>query len=153
VSLSLLALIVVPMVVLTQNGQPVGGLVQPRYLLPLIGLLVTVSLWRKMASGPILSNAQLLFTALGLVVANMLALHSNLRRYLTGIDYWGLSLTSQVEWWWADFALSPNHVWFIGSTSLALLLFSVWKLRESLGLAHRAKSDPHPQLGQEKLAL
>lgn len=148
VSLSFLALIVVPMVVLTQNGQPVGGLVQPRYLLPLIGLLITVSLWRKMPSGPILSNAQLLFIALGLVVANLLALHSNLRRYLTGIDYWGLSLTSQVEWWWADFALSPNHVWFIGSASLALLLFSAWKLRESLGLANRAKPDPHPQLGQ-----
>jgi hypothetical protein len=128
-SLGFLALIAVPMVVLTQNGQPVGGLVQPRYLLPLIGLLVTVSLWRKVGSGPTFSNAQLVFGGIGLVVANMLALHSNLRRYLTGIDYWGLSLTREVEWWWADLALSPNHVWFIGSTSLAILFVSVWKLR------------------------
>jgi hypothetical protein len=144
VSLSFLALIVVPMVVLTQNGQPVGGLVQPRYLLPLIGLLVTVSLWRKTASGSIFSSPQLIFLSVGLVVANMLALHTNLRRYLTGIDYWGLSLTKQVEWWWVDFALSPNHIWFIGTFSFALLLFSIWKLREYLGLGNKQKNSPIP---------
>lgn len=138
-SLGFLALIVVPMVVLTQNGQPVGGLVQPRYLLPLIGLLVTVSLWRKAGSGPTFSNGQLLFGGIGLVVANMLALHSNLRRYLTGIDYWGISLTREVEWWWADFPLSPNHVWFIGSTSLAILFLSAWRLRLFHGVAQDVK--------------
>ena len=147
-SLGFLALIVVPMVVLTQNGQPVGGLVQPRYLLPLIGLLVTVSMWRNRTSGPIFSNPQLLFGAIGLVIANMLALHSNLRRYLTGIDYWGLSLTRQVEWWWADFPLSPNHVWFIGSASLAILLFSVWKLRLLNDLDQQGKSKQGTELSR-----
>jgi hypothetical protein len=140
VGLSFLALIVVPMVVLTQNGQPVGGLVVPRYLLPLIGLLITVALWRKETPEPIFTGPQLMFGAIGLIIANMLALHTNLRRYLTGIDYWGLSLTRQVEWWWLDFPLSPNHVWFIGSASLALLFLSVWKLARSLGLRESEKT-------------
>lgn len=138
-----LALVFVPMYTLAVNGLLVGQIVQPRYLLPLLALLVATSMFRgTVESGLDASRGQLTILGLGLVAANAISLHTNLRRYLTGLDENQVSLNFEIEWWWferpsADAFLwpSPNYVWVIGFTAFALFLFSLWKLRDEVGLS------------------
>jgi hypothetical protein len=131
----LAALVFVPMYVLTVNRLSVGQQIQPRYLLPLIALLGAVALYRSSSnSGLALSRGQVSIIGAGLFLANTLALHLNLRRYVTGMDEQGLNLDQSIEWWWSGFPISPNTVWVTASLSFALLLFSLWKLRDVLGL-------------------
>jgi hypothetical protein len=111
---------VLPLYVLQQGGQIVGQQVQPRYLLPLIVLFGGVLAlgaprvrWRR---------GQLMLVAGGLSVANGVALHTNLRRYLTGIDTGGVNLNSGIEWWW-DVPFSPMVVWIVGALAYAALVF------------------------------
>ncbi len=134
------ALVFVPMYVLTINRLSVGQQIQPRYLLPLIALLGAVALYRPSSnSGLELSRGQVSIIGAGLIMANTLALHLNLRRYVTGMDDQGLNLDQSIEWWWSGSSISPNTVWFTASLSFALLLFSLWKLRDVLGLPGDAK--------------
>ena len=129
------ALVFIPMYVLTVNGLSVGQQIQPRYLLPLIALLGAVALYRSSSTiGLELSRSQVAIIGAGLFIANTLALHLNIRRYVTGMDEQGLNLDKAIEWWWTDFPISPSTVWITASLALALLLFSLWKLREELGL-------------------
>jgi hypothetical protein len=94
-----------------------------------------VALYRSSSnSGLALSRGQVSIIGAGLFLANTLALHLNLRRYVTGMDEQGLNLDQSIEWWWSGFPISPNTVWVTASLSFALLLFSLWKLRDVLGL-------------------
>ncbi len=141
-SLALLALVAVPMYTLSVNGLLVGQIVQPRYLLPLIGLLIATAVYRNSIEGGMnLSRGQLWLIGIGLIGANAISLHTNLRRYLTGLDENQVSLNFEIEWWWvqrpspdAVLWLSPNYVWLAGSLAFGLFLFSLWKLRFELGL-------------------
>jgi hypothetical protein len=88
-----------------------------------------------------LSRGQLWLIGIGLIGANAISLHTNLRRYLTGLDENQVSLNFEIEWWWvqrpspdAVLWLSPNYVWLAGSLAFGLFLFSLWKLRFELGL-------------------
>jgi hypothetical protein len=129
------ALVFIPMYVLTVNGLSVGQQIQPRYLLPLIALLGAVSLYRSSSTTGIeLSRGQVAIIGAGLFIANTLALHLNIRRYVTGMDEQGLNLDKAIEWWWTDLPISPSTVWIIASLAFALLFFSLWKLRQVLGL-------------------
>lgn len=116
------ALVVLPLYVLTNGGYVVGEWLQPRYLLPLLVMFAGVCWWT--ADGPSLqlSRAQKIFMIAGLSLANSIALHTNLQRYITGIDVVGLNLNEEIEWWW-DFSLSPMVVWTLGTLAfLATLL-------------------------------
>jgi fumarate reductase subunit D len=147
--LALLALIVVPLQFLWANNLSVGQIVQPRYLLPMIVLLAASSLHRKstdIATG--FSRGQIWAIGFGLFVANTLALHTNLRRYITGLDINQISLNFEMEWWWVErpasdtiFWFSPNYLWVAGSIAFGLLLISIWKLRSEIGLV-----DSKPQI-------
>lgn len=152
-SLVALALIAVPMYTLSVNGLSVGQIIQPRYLLPLIGLLLAVAVVRNSLSGGLdLSKSQILIISLGLFGANAISLHTNLRRYLTGLDENQVSLNFEIEWWWvqrpapdAVLWLSPNYVWLAGSLAFGLFLFSLWKLRYELGLIRKSDSPKKTQ--------
>jgi hypothetical protein len=141
-SLVFIALVVVPMYTLSVNGLSVGQIVQPRYLLPLIGLLIATAAYRSSIEGGMhLSRGQIWLIGIGLFGANAISLHTNLRRYLTGLDENQVSLNFEIEWWWvqrpspdAVLWLSPNYVWLVGSLAFGLFLFSMWKLRFELGL-------------------
>jgi len=111
---------VLPVYVLQQAGHIVGQQVQPRYLLPLIvlfGGLLALSAprvrWKR---------GQLLLVAAMLSIANGVALHTNLRRYLTGIDAGSVNLNTGMEWWW-NVPFSPMIVWIVGSLAYTALLF------------------------------
>jgi hypothetical protein len=139
------ALTLIPLYILVSNGLNVGQQVQPRYLLPLIIFVAAVAFYAKSAdSGMSLSAGQSVMIGISLVISNTLALHTNMRRYLTGLDVQSLNLDSSVEWWWKDFLLSPNAVWVISSASFALFIFSIWKLRYilDLPLSLRVKNTP-----------
>lgn len=110
-----------PLYVLTQGGQIVGVAVQPRYLLPLIvlfaGLLVVTRVGERLA----FTRPQLVLIMVTLSVANLVAMHMNMRRYITGVGHAGVNLNTGIEWWWSGM-LSPMVVWIVGSLAYAALL-------------------------------
>jgi hypothetical protein len=118
------ALWILPVYVLTKGGSHVGIEVQPRYLLPLIILFAGVLLVKVRDQRFVLTRGQAYLVALALSVANFVALHFTMRRYITGIDFMGWNLDQGIEWWWAGF-LSPMAVLIIGSVSFAVLAFVI----------------------------
>ncbi|WP_052542543.1 DUF2142 domain-containing protein, partial [Cryobacterium roopkundense] len=115
---------VIPAYILARSGAQVGTDVQPRYVLPLVVMLgglalLDIDLWRFR-----LSWTQTLIPLTVLAGGNSLALHTNMRRYLTGLDERGPDLDAGAQWWW-DISVSPMLVWAVGSLAfggfLALL--------------------------------
>jgi hypothetical protein len=109
-----------PTYVLTQGGDKVGEQVQPRYLLPLIvllgGLLALNAGRRRFALGKFQSGA----VVLALSGSYVVALHTNMRRYVTGNDVHGWNLNRDTEWFWSG-APTPVMVWALGSAAFAAL--------------------------------
>ena len=153
------ALITVPLVTLAVQGYVVGQWVQPRYLVPLLTLLLATALYRSSESKTLgLSSGQIFFVGLGLVAANAISLHTNLRRYLTGLDVNEISLDVGIEWWWVTkpatdtiFWFSPSNVWLVGVLAFALVFLSLWKLRFELGLSDpKQVEEAPPRLEENK---
>lgn len=117
-----LALVFIPSWIIVQNQVAVGAIVQPRYVLPLIVIFAGVALFGSERLDLGLSFVQRWAVVLGLAGANSMALYSVLRRYLTGIEYNGLDLDADIEWWWSGFLLSPNAVWIGASLAFFTLL-------------------------------
>jgi hypothetical protein len=118
------ALWILPVYVLTMGGSHVGIEVQPRYLLPLIILFAGVLLVKVRDRSFVLTRGQAYLVALTLSLANFVALHFTMRRFITGIDVMGWNLNEGIEWWWQGF-MSPMAVLIIGSLSFALLAFVI----------------------------
>lgn len=124
-----LALVLVPLYILVHDGVTVGIGVQPRYIFPLIIMFAGIVLvgWCGAALG--LGRVQLVVVGVILGVANAIALHINMRRYLTGVDVDAINLDSHVEWWW-NMPASPMAVWAGGSVAFAaavgLLISVAW---------------------------
>jgi hypothetical protein len=110
-----------PTYVLTQGGDKVGEQVQPRYILPLIvvigGLLVLQAGHKRFH----LARAQSIGVVIALSSANLVALHMNMRRYVTGNDVPGWNLNAGAEWFWSG-APAPMVVWAAGSLAFAGLV-------------------------------
>jgi hypothetical protein len=142
VSLIFAALVLVPILALSASGLIVGQFVQPRYLTGLLGMLVAASMFRSsMRTGLLMSRAQVWIIGFALVFAHIIALRTNLGRYLTGMSDVAENLDFGFQWWWVDrpdeneiFWFSPNLVWITGSVAFAVFLVSLWKLRAELGL-------------------
>jgi len=132
VALFVLVLVVlVPFYLLYSSDAIVGTQVQPRYVLPLIILLVGIVLLRVAETPVPTPRWQAWFVAAALTLANSVALHTNLRRYTTGVDAIGGNLDNGPEWWWT-LPVSPMGVWAIGTLALGATLFwlaSLWNSR------------------------
>lgn len=116
-----LVLWLLPVYVLQQGGDTLGEAVQPRYLLPLIILFMGLVLLAR-PGGPLsFSRPQLVLVSGALILVNFIALHFNLRRYLTGVDQQGANLDAGYEWWW-DITISPMFVWIAGAAAYAALV-------------------------------
>lgn len=137
-AVALVALWAVPFIVLYQSRAIVGEQVQPRYLLPLLLILVGVA-----SAHPRItdwwSGTRLLIAATALTVAGAVALHVNLRRYVTGLDDRALNPGDGAEWWW-PVAPAPLAVWLGTSLAFALTLAGLWWLRRR-GTAEMDVSD------------
>jgi hypothetical protein len=110
-----------PTALLVQTRALVGSYVQPRYIYPLIILLASVVLVQRIRGQVSFSRLQLWIGVSAVSVANAVALHTNIRRYVTGADVGGLNLDSHVEWWW-NIGIPPMGVWAIGSAAFAAAL-------------------------------
>ena len=112
------ALWLVPVVLLVQTNALVGEHVQPRYLLPIAVLMVGLATLPTLRGAPRFTVTQVAVVAGGLAVANTLALHAQIRRYVTGTDHVAVSLGFKAEWWW-DGLPGPDATWVVGSVSFA----------------------------------
>jgi hypothetical protein len=113
VGLVALAALVVPSYVQYLSGYPVGAVVQARYVLPLLTLFAVTALLRLDGTAFQLTRGQRWFVVAVLTFGNAVALHTNLRRYVTGADWLGFGLDRGVEWWWR-IPFSPMTVWTAG---------------------------------------
>ena len=108
----------IPLYLLQIGGYKVGEEFQPRYLVPLVVVLVGVMVLRRDSASQVFTGrAPLALIAIGLGIANSIALHTNIRRYVTGLDIGGFDLNYAGEWWWwfmPQFA-TPNLLWVGGS--------------------------------------
>jgi hypothetical protein len=95
----------------------------------------------------ITDRARLWFIIGGLGLANAIALHTNIRRYTTGIRVQGFNLDSPREWWWPFFPefIGPTLVWAIGTVSfIALLWILLFRVVPSIALDTAATKNAEP---------
>lgn len=119
----MLALVAIPSYVLLLSQAPVGAEVQPRYILPLIIVFAGFATLGYGRSRFVLTRVQLLIVGLCVAGANVIALHLNIRRYVTGTDIRSWNLDADIEWWWHGLSLGPTAIWVIGSLSFAAAVF------------------------------
>lgn len=122
-------LLAIPMLMfqrrLVDGATDVGVGVQPRYLLPLMIVLAGTALVAKSPDFSVrLSTAQRWFLWAVLTVAHAFALHTLLRRYITGQDGRDFDLNSGREWWW-DIPINPQIVWYLASIAFAIVAYVI----------------------------
>ena len=89
----LVGLLGIPYFLLWRGGYPVGFEVAARYALPLVPVLgFTLLYWRRATSVASLTVAQLSTVLALMSIAHSVALHSTIRRYVTGVGNLSLDL-------------------------------------------------------------
>ena len=121
VAILVLSLVAIPTILLVQSGSMVGTNVQPRYILPLVIMLAGIALFQTADARIQITATQKWIVVVALSLANAIALHTNIRRYVTGVDGPAVDLDSAAEWWW-HIPASPMFVWIAGSLAFAGLL-------------------------------
>ena len=124
------ALWIIPVYLLQISGALAGAEFQPRYLVPFMVVVVGTIVLTSQGLPLIQDRFRLSAIAVALIVANAIALHTNLRRYTTGTLVQGFNLNSPREWWWGflpDF-ISPNVVWFVGALAFAVPVWAAFVL-------------------------
>lgn len=145
------AMVIEPLAQLATDGSVVGEGFQPRYLLPMLPVIAAVALLppatdartdadiatdtdadtdaapaHQRPSGRI--PMRLVVSAL--VVANAVALHTNLRRYAWGLDQNRLNLATGVEWSWPG-APTPAATWTLSVAASAVAAAAIVRLLET----------------------
>jgi len=108
----------IPLYLLQIGGYKAGEEFQPRYLIPMVVVMVGMLVIRSRSAPPVFTDRlPLAAIAIGLAIANSIALHTNIRRYVTGLDVGGLDLNYAREWWWWFMPqfFTPNWLWVGGS--------------------------------------
>lgn len=127
-ALTLAALVVLPLYVLHGQHANVGLEVQPRYILPLMLIFIGLATSGFDADNLGLNKIQAFFVFFGVGVMNAQAMHTNMQRYLTGVDEANGNLNQGYEWWWSTVPLPPLTVWFVSSAAFGLFLFGLYLL-------------------------
>jgi hypothetical protein len=105
-----------------------GENVQPRYLLPLLPVLMGTALVSRPLDPPVrFGRGQALLLVSTVVVAHGAALHRTIRRYVTGVDQGGPDLGASVEWWWGR-GPGPMATWLLGALAFAVVGACVYRL-------------------------
>ena len=145
--IALSALWLMPLYLLQLGGFQAGEEFQARYLLPLMMVFLGVIVLTPTGVPLITDRARLWFIIGGLGLANAIALHTNIRRYTTGIRVQGFNLDSPREWWWPFFPefIGPTLVWAIGTVSfIALLWILLFRVVPSIALDTAATKNAEP---------
>jgi hypothetical protein len=130
-----------PLYMLSRYGYSVGQFVQPRYVLPLLVVLVGVLLLADDETAPKLSVKSGMVVAGAVAIAHSAALYANIARYTHGSIH--AALWSDPLWWW-DLPVSPIAVWALGSAAFAVAVF---------GLLWLALAPPVPKKVEEGAAV
>ena len=119
------ALWFMPLYLLQLGGFQAGEEFQARYLMPLMMVLLGILVLTPTGVPLITDRTRLWLILGGLSLANAIALHTNIRRYTTGVKVQGFNLDSPREWWWPFFPdfIGPNLVWAIGTLAFATLVW------------------------------
>ena len=119
------ALWFMPLYLLQLGGFQAGEELQPRYLMPLMMVLLGILVLTPTGVPLITDRTRLWLILGGLSLANAIALHTNIRRYTTGIRVQGFNLDSPREWWWPFFPgfIGPTLVWALGTLAFASLVW------------------------------
>jgi hypothetical protein len=118
-------LLAYPVILLQESGLQAGGGIQPRYVLPMMLMLVGLSLLRRRGRIWRLNVFQCVVLAGGLAAAQSAALYANLVRYTNG-GHVGLPKSmGEVDWWWDGMPVSPFWVWLIGTVAFAATAYVV----------------------------
>ena len=102
----------------------VGQWLQPRYIIPIMFSLVSLSfvgIKQELFKLYIPQFKIIIFLS---TICFAFSLHTNLRRYTHGLDQLYLNLDKNIEWWWNFIPISPMQVVFIG----VLSYFATWIL-------------------------
>lgn len=126
----------IPVLIIVAGAYPHLGPYQPRYILPLLAVLMFVLFAADggMRVRPSLPQSVVLISSLWLILS--FTLHIILWRYVKGLG--GVppfNLDAFVSWWW-NVPISPMATWLIGAASMAVtLLTGSYLARETLQLA------------------
>ena len=122
--LTLVGSIIIPLI--GANFGPTVTL-QPRYSLPMVFVLVGLMLIRpsRLGSPRALTVALII---VGVFIAHAAASLANLRRYTNGETLPWTRLDLIPNWWWPDFPLSPETMWFFGLAAFAAFSVGVAKI-------------------------
>jgi hypothetical protein len=115
---------------LVPSGYPVGFSIQPRYILPMIPLILGIALWSSKLENPFgpEPKARAIFIGSLLAIAYAVSLWTNIRRYTLGLDEnQGPNLSSPREWWWSS-GPSPNFVFLAGTIAFSVFVYAVFKI-------------------------
>jgi len=112
-------MIILPVFILFQQEVLVGHWVQPRYIMPLLVLLMAIPAWH-IGHGRALTTPQRWMFILTLGAAQAFALRATINRYAYGND--ALIESS----WWRDWAPGARWVLLLGSLSFVLFLATVF---------------------------
>jgi hypothetical protein len=102
-----------------QYASSLSGFIQPRYVLPLLMLVAITATVRPDGEAFRLAPGYRWAIVAIVSVANAVAMHTNLRRYVTGIDVIDWNLDRAPEWWWS-IAISPLTVWVVSSLAFGV---------------------------------
>jgi hypothetical protein len=128
VALIAAAFFLIPLFILVRGGLYVGQAIQPRYLLPLLPAMVGFALLTRDPDGGIrLTSAQRWLAIVATTIAQSVALHWVLRRYITGSDIASWNLNYNVEWWWS-WMPSPLVTWAIASLAFGYVAYRAFAL-------------------------
>jgi len=116
-----IALVALPLYLLQRSLTEVGGLVHPRYMLPLLIMFVGFVLFPVGARWARVTPLQAWLVVAVLSAANAVSLYSNIRRYTLG-GAPGVSLSAPGSWWWSSGVPQPSIVFACGSIAFAAAL-------------------------------
>ncbi len=122
------AVVAIPTWIAVTGGSAPGSDLQPRYMYPLMLVLGGAALVHRFRTQRFsLSAWQRWLLVTSIAAAQSLALHVNMRRYISGNDVSAINLDYAREWWWIP-TVDPNVVWIIGSAAFLVLAFSVMEM-------------------------
>ena len=120
-----MAALAVPLMVLQRSHLSVdSGYVQARYLYPLMLAVVGLGAYgvmrRRMLSEPPRWALPTIWAVMTVLAA--LALHIQIRRYVSGLAVSNLDLGVHRGWWWIGSPVSPMGLWLIGSVAMGITI-------------------------------
>lgn len=120
-----LAALVVPLLVLQRSHLSVdSGYVQARYLYPLMLAVLGLGAYGAIRAGllPLARPWVLPIAWAVMTVLSSLALHIQIRRYVSGLSTSNLDLGVHRQWWWVNSPVSPMGLWLLGTVAMSLTI-------------------------------